>query len=305
MEPVINSSLAPGFRAKLIEKIEKKKITDTYLSTFDVDISPYLFMDSEENEIGVYECDKTNYRFYSPAKLQGGAEFYNLITRQPAYYNSERWEWPIVVEMVGLNEKVLEVGAGGLAFMSMAKQRGLDITGLEINPHSMALAKEKNLTIYDELIEDFSKKHENEFDVVCSFHVLEHIYDVHSFLYNSIKVLKKGGRLIISVPNNDSFMKSAKFQALNLPPHHMGLWTDNSLKAVSKVFNLKVETMMYEPLLDKYRIWYYVSMYQNLSKRLGIAGKVIGKVIRPFFGFIYPYLQKHKKGPNVLICFRK
>lgn len=305
MELLVNSPLAPGFKAKLVEKINKNKIIDAYRATFDTDVSPFLFTDSKENEIGVYQCEKTSYRFYFPAKLQGGAEFYNLITRKPAYYNSERWEWPMVVEMVGRDEKILEVGAGGLAFMLRAKQKGLDITGLEINPHSMALAKEKNLTVYDELIEDFAKKHENEFDVVCSFHVLEHVYDVHSFLDNSIKVLKKGGRLIISVPNNGSFLRFDKFQALNLPPHHMGLWTDESLKAVSQVLGLTVETIMYEPLLDKHKTWYYVLMYQNLSKKLGIAGKIIGKIVRPFFGLVYPYLQKHEKGPNVLIGFRK
>jgi hypothetical protein len=62
---------------------------------------------------------------------------------------------------------------------------------------------------------------------------------------------------------------------------------------------------MYEPLLDRHRNWYYVSIYQELNRKFGIAGKLAGKIIWPFFGAIYPYLQKHKKGPNVLISFRK
>jgi SAM-dependent methyltransferase len=83
--------------------------------------------------------------------------------------------------------------------------------------------------------------------VVCSFQVLEHIYDVKSFLEASLHVLKPKGKLIIGVPNNEPyFLGYDKYATLNLPPHHMGLWNKSVFEKVAPLFNLKIIDVQYD-----------------------------------------------------------
>jgi SAM-dependent methyltransferase len=51
--------------------------------------------------------------------------------------------------------------------------------------------------------QDIAAIGDQRFDVVCIFHVLEHILDPLPFLQRCISLLHKGGRLIIEVPSLD------------------------------------------------------------------------------------------------------
>ena len=76
------------------------------------------------------------------------------------------------------------------------------------------------------------------FSFICSFQVLEHVYEVYGFLNSAIALLKNKGKLIIAVPNNNPyFLKHDKYHTLNLPPHHMGIWDERSLKFIGKLFD--------------------------------------------------------------------
>ena len=60
------------------------------------------------------------------------------------------------------------------------------------------------------------------------------------FIETSLKLLRKGGKLILSVPNHDSFMGLDDENFLDMPPHHMGLWNEKSLVAIQKFFPIVV-----------------------------------------------------------------
>jgi hypothetical protein len=57
--------------------------------------------------------------------------------------------------------------------------------------------------------------------------------------------------MIVGVPNNDSYMKDNKHpsKVLNMPPHHMGLWTLASLTSLENIFNITLKDVYYEPLV--------------------------------------------------------
>lgn len=120
--------------------------------------------------------------------------------------------------------------------------------------------------------------------MVCSFQVLEHIADVKSFIESSLKALKKGGRLVVAVPNNDVLFfkyRNLRFQnnhylktlLLNLPPHHMGLWNPRSIVNLASIYNLKLEALFKEPL-NHHR--------KELIKAILIEKFVVGKLITRF-----------------------
>ncbi len=69
-----------------------------------------------------------------------------------------------------------------------------------------------------------------------------------------------GGKMILSVPNNDAFMfKCDDIQTLNRPPHHVGLWNTASLISLTKIFNLRLDGTEFEPLQD-----YHIRHSQSL-----------------------------------------
>jgi hypothetical protein len=67
------------------------------------------------------------------------------------------------------------------------------------------------------------------------------------------------------VPNHDSFVGLDKMGILDMPPHHMGLWDEKSLRSLCKIFDIQLNKLYFEPL-QSYHVDYY----------LGIMRRVIG-----------------------------
>ncbi|WAC01932.1 class I SAM-dependent methyltransferase [Lacinutrix neustonica] len=202
-------------------------------------------------------------------------------------------------------DNILEVGSGGLGFVQKLSREGYNITGLELNEHSIVKAKKQKLKVYAEPIQAFAKTHEQAFDVVCSFQVLEHISDVQSFVKAQIECLKPGGKLVICVPNNDAFIKHSEGGVLNFPPHHMGRWRPSSLKALEKVFDLKLVTFAYEPLQSYHKEWYIKSMTTYLQKYKFMRG--VAKVLS-LSNLIRYYTKVNSaniKGHSILAVYEK
>jgi SAM-dependent methyltransferase len=86
--------------------------------------------------------------------------------------------------------------------------------------------------------------------VVCAFQVLEHVPDPRAFLASCVYCLKPGGRLILSVPAEDSFTGLVPNNCLNLPPHHLTRWSDKALLALREEFNLHDLQLIPLPLED-------------------------------------------------------
>ena len=141
--------------------------------------------------------------------------------------------------------------------------------------------------------------------MVCSFQVVEHIADIRSFVEASIEVLKPGGIMVISVPNNDSFLGFDRYNILNLPPHHTNLWNDESLRKIAPFFGVEWIGNEFEPI-QEHHIDYLSRVIKNsLAKEMGILPKVLFKM---FSGQIKKYLTNHKsmfKGFTILAKYRK
>lgn len=99
------------------------------------------------------------------------------------------------------NDSLLDVGCGTGIALEMIKEKGArKAHGVEISNESIKVCKKKKLNckLYDGHIIPFEDK---KFDVVGSKNTLEHTDDPIGFLNESLRVLKKGGYLIITCPN--------------------------------------------------------------------------------------------------------
>ena len=287
----VESPLLPGKPAKLVAEIPVKRLTDTYWKRLKIDVNK--FFHGQQN-IQIYECETTGFRFYYPFNLDGDGPFYGQLQQYDWYYLPWKWEHELTIEhVVKPGDKVLEIGSGGGGFMKKLKEMGIEALGLEINATAVEEAKKNGLPIILETIGEHQTKHPDKYDVVCSFQVVEHIADIRPFLEENVGALKSGGKLVISVPNNDSFIKDDPLAILNMPPHHMGLWTKSSLTALEKVFPLKVKDIYIEPLQPQhYKYYHHVEMKKKFPGKLGGAIAVL----------TYPFVKDAiaKKAPSLI-----
>ncbi len=304
LKKIIKSPLVVSGDAILKEIIDTDKVIKMYQSQFNIDVNKYF---GKIKKFGIYECANTKYRFYYPFNIDGDGEFYEKLQKFEWYYMPWKWENEITLKSVEKGDKILEVGSGGLGFLEKMQQKSFDITGLELNEQSVIKAKEKDLKVLNETIQEHSKNNTNKYDVVCSFQVLEHISDVHSFLKTQIDCLKKGGKLIISVPNNDSFIKLTDGGGLlNKPPHHMGLWDEKSLKKITKIFNLKVENIDFEPLQKYHFDWYINSIIKEKIYKNRFYRKVFNKFkLKNILIKIVKRFQYKIHGHSIMVTYTK
>ena len=106
------------------------------------------------------------------------------------------------------NAKVLDIGCGGGLFLSLLKQQGAEVIGIELSDSRAQYAKSKHgLEIDKHPIEhDFWQKgFANHFDAVTLWDVIEHVNYPVQVLQSAANVLKQGGYLLIDTPCRDSF----------------------------------------------------------------------------------------------------
>ncbi len=230
----------------LVETFLGKDIIALYKRQLDMDVSAFF---REKATFFLYRCNQTGYRFYGPEGMDGDGNFYGTLQQKLAdgYYHEWKFENQLAYDAMQAGDRVLDIGCGVGNFLSEIGDKASEACGLELNKKAVEVCRQKNLQVYNELIEEHAVTREGYYDMVCMFQVLEHIYDVKGFLENAIKVLKPGGKLVIGVPNNEPyFLGYDKYCTLNLPPHHMGLWNRDVFEKTAPVFGLKLRDVRYD-----------------------------------------------------------
>jgi 2-polyprenyl-3-methyl-5-hydroxy-6-metoxy-1,4-benzoquinol methylase len=104
--------------------------------------------------------------------------------------------------------RVLDIGCGGGLFLSLLKDKGAQVAGIELSDSRAEYARTKhNLEIHKIPIEDdfWQKGQAGTFDAVTLWDVIEHVNYPFQTLQCAANVLKPGGFLLIDTPCRDSF----------------------------------------------------------------------------------------------------
>jgi 2-polyprenyl-3-methyl-5-hydroxy-6-metoxy-1,4-benzoquinol methylase len=168
-----------------------------------------------EKPYDLNQCSDCRHIFTSPAPTKKeldhiyknlyGYEAHLLIQNEKAYRGRE---YAKVVASQAKKGKVLEVGCMHGYLLSALKDRGYEVTGVELDTDAVAYCQSRGLNVTQGFMEDFLAKSKKQYDVIFMSHVLEHIADPRAGLELLQKHLTKNGKLIVVVPN--SFSKSAK-----------------------------------------------------------------------------------------------
>ena len=194
-------------------------------------------------------CGTCDLAFASPMS-PGRNEFYLWITSQPGYYPQHRWEWEVVISMIGSARdqkivSVMDVGCGSGDFLcTLAKNAGTSAIGLDTTPSSIEACIKRNVNAVRLDINGFCELYpESKFDYCVSYHCIEHVEDPFAFMMQMKKLAKKDGKLIISAPYSPMSFEEIWFDPLNHPPHHLTRWNQKSLEELARKLGMTLHLM--------------------------------------------------------------
>lgn len=297
-----NTTLAGTFLASDIARLYKQQL--------GIDVTRFF----KEKKIYLYHDNDSGYRFYYPAEVAGDGKFYEELQGKLGadYYHDWKFENQLAYDEIKQDDKVLDIGCGTGNFLLRAKEKTNNVVGLELNENAVNECRQKRLNVFNEMIQQHAQIHENFYDVVCVFQVLEHIYDVKEFLESCLKVLKKGGKIVIGVPNSEPFFLGYdKYCTLNLPPHHMGLWNKKAFLKLSGLFNLKILTIKYDIkgriIVEAYTRAKYLAGIKSLPGHHSLKEKMqmslAGLVTLPLT--VIKKITKGLNGSHIAVLFEK
>ena len=191
------------------------------------------FTDPVPSALGNYYPDK--YRKYNLLVLTVLRFFYTIKVKS----------W--VKSFKGKNYSALEIGCGDGFVLSILKNMGWKVLGVERDDKSVNHARNMlgNDVMSDSISEDVF---ENNFDLIILFQVLEHVERPVFLLKKCKKMLKTNGKMIISVPNIESWQsKLTKQNWLHLDvPRHLNHFTKDSLNFYLEQLNLSIVSVSYQ-----------------------------------------------------------
>lgn len=287
---------------RIINKYKKKDIIDGWRKSFNIDIKDEMI---GIEEIILYECNQTKLRFFYPPDAAGSGAIYPQLQNFEWYYMTNKWEFDVALENLSFCKNVLEIGSAFGSFVKAGIDSGLNTTGIELNEKAIKVAKEQGLPVEQVDLHVYAKQSPESQDAVCSFQVLEHDPYPKSFIDSCLKILKKRGTLIISVPNSESFLKY-QYNLLDMPPHHMTQWSVVAFKALELVFPVKLEKVFYEPLAS-YHVSGYLNAYEQHYKSVTMASKLVfNRYTLPLFAKLLNLgLKRFLRGQSIYVQFRK
>ncbi|MBT34000.1 MAG: SAM-dependent methyltransferase [Thalassobius sp.] len=134
-----------------------------------------------------------------------------------------------------LEGEVLEIGCGAGRGMQLVAENCEKYTGIDKNEELLALHRKTypNFKFISKNIPPLDFIESNSIDTVISFQVIEHIEDDELFIKEIERVLKPGGKAIITTPNIKL--------SLTRNPWHVREYTYDQLLALAKKYFNKVE----------------------------------------------------------------
>jgi len=161
------------------------------------------------------------------------------------------WMFPHVRDVIGgrvgwlrpePGRKLLDVGCGGGHFLALQRFLGWDVVGIDPDQGAVNAARAQyDLTAHHGTL-DTAPLEPGSFDVVTSFHAIEHMERPIELLEDGLRFVKPGGRMLIVTPNATGIghrvFKSA-FADL-LPPRHLQVFSGAVLSRWAEGLNATV-----------------------------------------------------------------
>lgn len=129
-----------------------------------------------------------------------------------------------------INRDILDFGSGVGGFLLEAQKFANSVTGIELDTKVVDHYKENNIN----LVSDIDSLQNESYDLITAFHVIEHLKEPIEILDSLLKKLKKGGSLIVEVPNSNDILlttyENEGFQNFTYWSPHLYLYNDKTFR---------------------------------------------------------------------------
>ena len=118
--------------------------------------------------------------------------------------------------------------------------------GIDFNRQAIRRLKARGIEAEVADVQDYARVHEGQFDVVTALQTLEHLETLVDFGRAALRLLRKGGSLIISVPNRQR-LNRARLEVFDVPPHHVSRWSPQQLRKFARRIGMETGWVRIEP----------------------------------------------------------
>jgi len=142
---------------------------------------------------------------------------------------------------------LLDVGCSSGAFISFAKNLGVDAEGVEPAAGPARTAQAAGLRVYQGFLEEIQLPEES-FDVVTVFEVIEHLKNPTGLVQECHRILRTGGLMVFRTGNTDSwtarYMKG-RWEYFHISKHggHICFYNPTSMESLAKRSGFIIENI--------------------------------------------------------------
>jgi len=140
---------------------------------------------------------------------------------------------------------LLDVGCGNGNFLMLMHRLGWNVSGIEPDKEAAIIARKRlGPSIVKGNLEG-ARFSDNLFDAVTAHHVIEHMHDPAGFFKESYRILKPGGKLIVTAPNILSLgqrifgVSWLGFEA----PRHLHIFSPQSIRVCAEKAGFVVQSL--------------------------------------------------------------
>lgn len=206
-------------------------------------------------EYELYMCPNCFVTYSEPMRA-ASSQWYEAKYREtefrPSLYADRKhtWECSEFFRNAPVKEgRLLDIGCGEGYFMELTEARGYESVGIDINEQAVKTGKGRGLNVYCMTLDAFSSQPlKTNFDIVCFFHLIEHLENPYGFMKNVNGLLKDKGYIVFSVPNPERLGLVFGRETWDCPPHHLTSWNRRSLEVLLKANGFEVVSIKDEPL---------------------------------------------------------
>ena len=152
-------------------------------------------------------------------------------------------------------QKLLDVGSGPGLLLERAQHRGWDATGIEPSHQAAEHARSLGASVCEAFLDDelaaellraAGDSEEGAFDCIHAAEVLEHLPDPRAMVQRMVRLLRPGGVLVLSVPNDFNPIQAALTETGGFapwwvaPPHHLNYFDFDSLEGLLVAEGLEI-----------------------------------------------------------------
>lgn len=166
---------------------------------------------SQHPPVGLSRCRECGLLYRNPVEREHElAETYEsgapapdvLRTMFEAQQRPARLQAKLLHRMLGRGAwSGLEIGSYTGAFLAAARDEGLHVEGVDINPDVNAFAREMGFTVHDGELATFEPEGKRKLDAIAIWNTFDQLPDPRAALHAARRLVRPAGVLVIRVPN--------------------------------------------------------------------------------------------------------